>query len=135
MSLLPFSHPSVSPASVSSFTDMETTDSLIEAIKKFEGGVIVVSHDLYFLESVAQFFWAVGEKKVVVFDDFEEAKKHSYKEIKKELKSNMKADRADKDERKGDKEDRKGDKEDKKGEKEDRKEKKEHKKKKKERDD
>jgi len=41
--------------------DMETIDSLIEAVKKFEGGILCVSHDERFLKSVTDEFWVVGE--------------------------------------------------------------------------
>jgi ATP-binding cassette subfamily F protein 3 len=40
--------------------DMETIDALINAVAEYKGGVIVVSHDLHFLSSVATSYWAVG---------------------------------------------------------------------------
>jgi len=37
-------------------------DALIDALEKFEGGVIVVSHDLYFIDKVVQEYWALDGK-------------------------------------------------------------------------
>ena len=63
--------------------DMETIDALIAAVVAYEGGVIIVSHDLHFLSSVATSFWAVGQGKVKVFDEFDDAKRYSYTPMKK----------------------------------------------------
>ncbi len=41
--------------------DMESCESLLEAIKSFEGAVVMVTHDEYFLKEVAN--------KLIVFDD------------------------------------------------------------------
>mmetsp|Transcript_12694 Transcript_12694/g.28027 ORF Transcript_12694/g.28027 Transcript_12694/m.28027 type:complete len:1323 (-) Transcript_12694:333-4301(-) len=40
--------------------DMETIESLIEGLIKFDGAVVFVSHDQYFLEKVATELWAVA---------------------------------------------------------------------------
>merc|ERR1712151_276120 len=58
--------------------DMETIDALIEAIKSFQGAVIMVSHDQYFLTQVANEFWSVAAGKVSVYRDIEAAKAASY---------------------------------------------------------
>jgi len=58
--------------------DMETIDALIEAIKKFNGAVLMVSHDQYFLSQVAKEFWSVAGGKVKVFRDIAEAKASAY---------------------------------------------------------
>ena len=34
--------------------DLETTEALVEAIQRFKGGVLLVSHDQYLLENVAK---------------------------------------------------------------------------------
>jgi len=59
--------------------DMETIDALIEAIKNFDGAVVMVSHDQYFLSQVASEFWSVAAGKVKVFRDLASAKTSSYK--------------------------------------------------------
>merc|ERR1711920_335090 len=58
--------------------DMETIDALIEAVQSFEGSVVMVSHDQYFLSKVATEFWAVAGGRVKVFRDITEAKAASY---------------------------------------------------------
>merc|ERR1712207_11907 len=59
--------------------DMETIDSLMDAIENFPGGVLVISHDQYFLEKAADEYWAVTEKKIKSFNSFENAKDFSLK--------------------------------------------------------
>lgn len=59
--------------------DMSTIDSLLEAVNKFEGAVLIISHDQYFLNHFAKEFWAVASNgKVDVLYDIEAAKDHSY---------------------------------------------------------
>lgn len=58
--------------------DMETIDALIEAVKNFEGAVVMVSHDQYFLSQVATEFWSVAKGQVKVFRDIAEAKASTY---------------------------------------------------------
>jgi len=59
--------------------DMETIDSLIEAVENFEGAVVFVSHDQYFLSKVASELWAVADGKLRIFRDLDEAKQFTYK--------------------------------------------------------
>ena len=47
--------------------DIDTIDALIMAIANFQGGVLLVSHDQHFIESVATDIWVVGEGKVSNF--------------------------------------------------------------------
>merc|ERR1712066_792684 len=49
--------------------DMETIDALIDAIKEFDGAVVIVSHDQYFLSQVATEFWSVAGGKLTVYRD------------------------------------------------------------------
>ena len=44
--------------------DLETTDALIDAIKNFKGGVMLVSHDQHLLTSVCKTMYVVGDGKV-----------------------------------------------------------------------
>ena len=47
--------------------DMECINSLAEAIKEFQGGMVLVSHDFRLLSQVAEEIWVVDEKKVTVW--------------------------------------------------------------------
>ena len=44
--------------------DMDMIDSLALAMKNFEGGVVLVSHDFRLLEQVADTIWVCDEKKI-----------------------------------------------------------------------
>jgi ATP-binding cassette subfamily F protein 3 len=58
---------------------METIDVLIEAIHAYEGAVVIVSHDQFFLQSVGREFWALSGGHLNVYQDLNEAKKQCYK--------------------------------------------------------
>ena len=45
--------------------DMQSIDALAVAIKNYEGGVVVVSHDFRLLSRVAEELWEVKNKKIV----------------------------------------------------------------------
>lgn len=47
--------------------DMETIDSLAEAINAFEGGVCVVSHDIRLISQIAEEIWLVENGEVITF--------------------------------------------------------------------
>jgi ATP-binding cassette subfamily F protein 3 len=47
--------------------DMESIDALIEAVNDFRGGLIVVSHDQYFITATCSELWIVGEGKASRF--------------------------------------------------------------------
>jgi ATP-binding cassette subfamily F protein 3 len=44
--------------------DLETTEALIEAIRTFQGGVLLVSHDQHLLTSVCKDLYVVEKGKV-----------------------------------------------------------------------
>jgi ATP-binding cassette subfamily F protein 3 len=46
--------------------DLETIEALIMAINNYSGGVMVVSHDQHFLQSVCKDFWGVSHAKVIL---------------------------------------------------------------------
>lgn len=61
--------------------DIETIEALIGAVKAFQGGIIMVSHDQYFLESIAEEYWGINDKGGTKrFYDLDEAKDFSYAE-------------------------------------------------------
>lgn len=61
--------------------DLETVDALCDAVSTFEGGVLLISHDQYFLNRVAEVFWAVTPEKIRRFRKFESAKKHALQTV------------------------------------------------------
>ena len=48
--------------------DMDMIDSLALAIKKFSGGIVLVSHDFRLLEQVAEEIWVCDEKKITPWE-------------------------------------------------------------------
>ena len=62
--------------------DMDMIDSLALAIKKFSGGVVLVSHDFRLLEQVAENIWVCEDKKVTPW-------KQGIKAYKKHLRKQM----------------------------------------------
>jgi len=58
--------------------DLETIDALITAIHNYGGGLLFVSHDQNFLQSVGSEFWGVSNQQVRRFDTFDKAKNFSY---------------------------------------------------------
>lgn len=76
--------------------DLQTVEALATSLKTFEGGVILVSHDIYFLSQVAETFWAVNSAgEVKEFFDLDEAKLFSYKPIQYKPISTMKEETAE----------------------------------------
>ena len=48
--------------------DFDAINALIDALNNFEGGIVVVSHDQYFLSNVCDRLYIVNNKKVKVFE-------------------------------------------------------------------
>jgi ATP-binding cassette subfamily F protein 3 len=47
--------------------DMEAIEALANALIDFKGGVVVISHDQYFIEKVCSEIWIVGNKTVKIY--------------------------------------------------------------------
>ncbi|RLN37671.1 hypothetical protein BBJ28_00001924 [Nothophytophthora sp. Chile5] len=55
--------------------DIESIDALCDAIRAFEGGVVIVTHDARLIESTECVLWVCGDQDVVVYDgSFEDYK-------------------------------------------------------------
>ena len=57
--------------------DMPTIDALTAALCDFPGSVVIVSHDQYFVETICDEYWAVGNRSIKMFDNFERCRKYS----------------------------------------------------------
>jgi ATP-binding cassette subfamily F protein 3 len=65
--------------------DTDTVDALIEAVRAFDGGVVMVSHDQHFIQSCASEIWVVDptSKSVYLLDgDIKEYKRRLMKALK-----------------------------------------------------
>ena len=72
--------------------DMESIDALVEAIRDFKGGLMVVSHDQYFITKTCSELWVVGEGKATRFrGDFEEYKKFTLAKTSKRVAESVKS--------------------------------------------
>ncbi len=47
--------------------DIHSVDLLVEALNKYEGSLILVSHDRYFISRLANKIWEIEDKKIVEF--------------------------------------------------------------------
>jgi ATP-binding cassette subfamily F protein 3 len=75
----------------SNHLSMEAVDALIEAIQDFKGGLMVVSHDAFFVSSVCSELWVVDEGKTTRFrGDFEEYKRHTSEITQKRVEESVK---------------------------------------------
>ena len=72
--------------------DMESIDALIEAVESFRGGVVVVSHDQYFITKTCGELWVVGEGEATRFrGPFDEYKKFTLAKTKKRVEESVKS--------------------------------------------
>ncbi len=46
---------------------VETIDALIDALRGYKGGVVIVSHDQHFVNSICSELWVVADQKVTQF--------------------------------------------------------------------
>lgn len=42
--------------------DIDAIDSLVKALKEFEGGLVIISHNQYIIEECCEQLWVVGDK-------------------------------------------------------------------------
>ena len=57
--------------------DMEAIQALAQALVDFSGGVLVISHDQYFIKQICNEIWLVQDQAVRRFNgDFDEYKKY-----------------------------------------------------------
>mmetsp|Transcript_27791 Transcript_27791/g.40978 ORF Transcript_27791/g.40978 Transcript_27791/m.40978 type:complete len:798 (+) Transcript_27791:103-2496(+) len=72
--------------------DMESIDALIEAVKDFRGGLMVVSHDQYFITNTCKDLWVVGDGKAEKFrGGFEAYKKETLERTAKRVAQSVKS--------------------------------------------
>jgi ATP-binding cassette subfamily F protein 3 len=66
------------------FIDLGAIEALINALKSYTGGVLVVSHDQHFITSVCSDIWMIANQHVSRFEGgFEEYKKFVLKNQRK----------------------------------------------------
>merc|ERR1719365_112127 len=71
--------------------DMETIDALADAIKGYEGGVVLVSHDFRLIDQVADTIWICEKQTVTKWEgDILTYKEHLKAKVMKESKKNAK---------------------------------------------
>jgi ATP-binding cassette subfamily F protein 3 len=63
---------------------MSSVDALIEALKEFEGTVCCISHDLYFLNAIADHVVHIDHVKITVYPGDYEYFKHRYAQWREE---------------------------------------------------
>jgi ATP-binding cassette subfamily F protein 3 len=62
--------------------DVETVDALGHALNKFEGGVVLVSHDERLIDLVCKELWVVKDRTVTHLEGgLDEYKKHVYRQL------------------------------------------------------
>ena len=67
--------------------DLEAIDALAEAIKKYNGGVVLVSHDFRLIDQVARDIYVCENRTVTRWDkDIREYKIHLSRKAEKEAK-------------------------------------------------
>lgn len=71
--------------------DMLSVDLLIEALNKYEGSLILVSHDRYFISKVANTIWEIEDHQIKTFDGgYEEYVEWKERMAKNALTANVK---------------------------------------------
>lgn len=75
----------------SNHLSMDAVDALIEAVKQFKGGLIVVSHDQYFVSQTCNELWIVENGQATRFEGtFDDYKVHTAKKTAKHVEVTVK---------------------------------------------
>jgi ATP-binding cassette subfamily F protein 3 len=72
--------------------DIPAIDALVTAVQDFRGGLMVVSHDQYFISNTCRDLWVVGEGAATRFrGDFDEYKKATLEKTRKRVEASVKS--------------------------------------------
>ncbi len=81
--------------------DIHSVDLLVEALNKYEGSLILVSHDRYFISRIANKIWEIEDKKILEFkgtyaewEDWKERRAKAQADAAKADKGNLKTELA-----------------------------------------
>lgn len=75
----------------SNHLSMEAVDALVEAVQDFKGGVMIVSHDQYFVSKCCAELWDVSGGTATRFrGDFDEYKAHATEATQKRVEESVK---------------------------------------------
>jgi len=75
----------------SNHLSMEAVDALVEAVQDFKGGILVVSHDQYFVSNTCSELWVVDGGTATRFrGDFDDYKKHTAEITQKRVEESVK---------------------------------------------
>ncbi len=80
--------------------DIHSVDLLVEALNKYEGTIILVSHDRYFISRIANKIWEIEDHKILEFkgsyaewEDWKERREKAKLAQKKDLKTETKVEK------------------------------------------
>ena len=62
-------------------SDLESVAALADCVERFEGGVILVSHDQYFVGRVAKEVWLVSKGAVKQVESFDKYRNNQLKRL------------------------------------------------------
>jgi ATP-binding cassette subfamily F protein 3 len=75
----------------SNHLDMDAVDALVEAVQSYLGGVMIVSHDQYFVSKTCAELWVVCGGKATRFrGDFDEYKNYTAELTQKRVEESVK---------------------------------------------
>ena len=69
----------------------KSIDALVDAVKDFRGGLIVVSHDQHFITNTCGELWVVGRKVARFRGDFNDYKKETLSRTAKRVADSVKS--------------------------------------------